>query len=360
VGNLARQVLFRGGKSPGARTDALHNAERRVKLWLREGKLTVEQAWVLHTELTEVKNILLAKRVNRGNLEATLEMVKDIQEQELRHSMLVGERRSERARSRYRARTGTAQQDASISPAMADKEVAAGLTDHQPQVTPPQPLPTTKRPEPRTPTPYRVPLPGPKSSEDGSKKDAPPSGPRPILRTRNRRRTTSAEQSNKRVSYGNANFRFFDYCIGGSVPGSGGPALGLGWEWRRFGEAVMSIEDLEEFRGGNLPEEGEEDEEWDDNWRLPREYFQDEGVIPKERREELLRTAGHRRLSIDLSCSQTNLLQASRRKNSRTKIATFIIEGFDVDEMYQLDREIDAANVISIWAIGWLKADQPV
>ena len=37
-----------------------------------------------------------------------------------------------------------------------------------------------------------------------------------------------------------------------------------------------TVEGLEEFRGGNLPEEEDEDEEWDENWRVPREFFADE------------------------------------------------------------------------------------
>ena len=117
-------------------------------------------------------------------------------------------------------------------------------------------------------------------------------------------------------------------------------------------------------------------QEWDDNWRLPREYFQDEGQIPKERRTELLMEAGHRRVSLDLSrcappvwpllraiapadsvlcpnrygCSfmSTNIL-ASRKKHSRNIISKFIVEGFDAEEIHQLDRQVDAAAVITLW-----------
>ena len=51
----------------------------------------------------------------------------------------------------------------------------------------------------------------------------------------------------------------------------------------------MSVEDLEELRGGNPPppddddDDEEEEEEWDDRWRVPREYFAEEGTIPVRR-----------------------------------------------------------------------------
>jgi len=38
----------------------------------------------------------------------------------------------------------------------------------------------------------------------------------------------------------------------------------------------MSVDELEALRGGDPPEEGGDEEEWDDNWRVPREYFADE------------------------------------------------------------------------------------
>jgi predicted DNA-binding protein (UPF0251 family) len=40
----------------------------------------------------------------------------------------------------------------------------------------------------------------------------------------------------------------------------------------------MSVDELEALRGGDPPEEGEDEEEWDDNWRIPRQYFADEVV----------------------------------------------------------------------------------
>ena len=88
----------------------------------------------------------------------------------------------------------------------------------------------------------------------------------------------------------------------------------------------MTVEDIEELRGGNFDmkdkddaeEEEEEEEEWNDNWRVPREYFADEGLIAKDRRAELLLATGdYRRLSIDLLAAQTGWAIASR-KASRT------------------------------------------
>eukprot|EP00622_Pseudochattonella_farcimen_P007200 FR743132.1.p1 GENE.FR743132.1~~FR743132.1.p1 ORF type:complete len:346 (+),score=54.28 FR743132.1:144-1040(+) len=133
--------------------------------------------------------------------------------------------------------------------------------------------------------------------------------------------------------------RFYGYTIGASCPGSGGPSLGLDWDWQTHGgEIVVPVHDYEEFRGGNTPEEdeeSEEEEEWDDNWRLPREYFQDEGLVDKGKRISLLGQAGHRRSSIDLSSYQSTFLLASRPKHSRSIVSKCIVEGFDAQEIFQ-------------------------
>lgn len=171
---------------------------------------------------------------------------------------------------------------------------------------------------------------------------------------------TKQRDSAKGVTFGDARIRFYDYTIGLSCPGSGGPPVGLDWEWEKHGEVTWPVEELEEFRGGNPPEmeDSDEEEEWNDNWRLPREYFQDEGSLPKERRIDILRTSGHRRASIDLSTHQAMFLLASRRKHSRSKVSKFIVEGFDAEEIFQLDREVDAAEIISTWASRWLREAQ--
>lgn len=44
----------------------------------------------------------------------------------------------------------------------------------------------------------------------------------------------------------------------------------------------------------------------------------------------------------------TNIL-ASRKKHSRNIISKFIVEGFDAEEIHQLDRQVDAAAVITLW-----------
>jgi hypothetical protein len=67
---------------------------------------------------------------------------------------------------------------------------------------------------------------------------------------------------------GKAIIRFYDYDIGGSVPGiTKGAPLGLG-KHCKGDEVEYTIDELEDFRGGNLPEDDEEDEEWNDNWRV--------------------------------------------------------------------------------------------
>ena len=132
------------------------------------------------------------------------------------------------------------------------------------------------------------------------------------------------------------------------MAGGGGPALGLGSTCDGR-DLEMSVDSLEEFRGGNVPEEVDEDEEWDDNWRVPREYFSEEGVISAEKRVELLRSAGHRRSSVDLNSHTGALLKARRLKHSRSKVGLFIIQGLDIDEVYALDQQVDSVRTIGDW-----------
>eukprot|EP00615_Pteridomonas_danica_P010818 CAMPEP_0114338172 /NCGR_PEP_ID=MMETSP0101-20121206/6861_1 /TAXON_ID=38822 ORGANISM="Pteridomonas danica, Strain PT" /NCGR_SAMPLE_ID=MMETSP0101 /ASSEMBLY_ACC=CAM_ASM_000211 /LENGTH=350 /DNA_ID=CAMNT_0001470669 /DNA_START=685 /DNA_END=1737 /DNA_ORIENTATION=+ len=153
----------------------------------------------------------------------------------------------------------------------------------------------------------------------------------------------------KSVCFSFVTIKFFECTLGQSVPNSGGAAIGL--DWNSVGEEVLSVEDMEELRGGNLPEDEAEleNEVWDDNWRMPREYFHEEGLIAKEKRMELLIASGHRRCSIDLNAHLGMLTKARRTKHSRSKVSKFIADGYDVEAMYELDQQIEAVKVVGEW-----------
>ena len=72
---------------------------------------------------------------------------------------------------------------------------------------------------------------------------------------------TEQRDLSKGVTFSDARIRFYDYTIGSSCPGSGGPPVGLDWEWEKNGEITWPVEELEEFRGGNPPELEDSDEE---------------------------------------------------------------------------------------------------
>jgi hypothetical protein len=109
---------------------------------------------------------------------------------------------------------------------------------------------------------------------------------------------------------------------------------------------------MEELRGGNLPEEGDgEHEERDEKWRLPREYFTDEGLVSKETRVELLVGAGHRRTSVDWNAWQAAWLKDSRKKHSRSKIGLLLVQGANVDDVFVLDKQFDATRLIGEWLL---------
>jgi hypothetical protein len=74
----------------------------------------------------------------------------------------------------------------------------------------------------------------------------------------------------KHVSYSSIEIRFFDYTIGQGVPSDGGPSLGLNWEFDSSLTLSSDLETFEEFRGGIVPDDADDDEEWNDNWRIPR------------------------------------------------------------------------------------------
>jgi len=164
----------------------------------------------------------------------------------------------------------------------------------------------------------------------------------------------------KHVQFGDLSIRFFNYTIGESVPSDGGAPIGLGWKWEESEVLTLTVDALETFRGGDYdPLQSEPEEEWDDNWRIPREYFAEDGIIPKEQRAELLRKNGHRRPSVDLSCMTTNQLAISRRRNSRAKAAKLLISGADPDEVHAWQMEIDEAYKVRYYAIKWLQRTFP-
>lgn len=71
----------------------------------------------------------------------------------------------------------------------------------------------------------------------------------------------------RHVRFRDASFRFYGQTFGQSVPSSGGPPVGLDWDWRKHcddeggKEFTMDIEQFEEFRGGIIPEDGVDDDE---------------------------------------------------------------------------------------------------
>jgi hypothetical protein len=68
--------------------------------------------------------------------------------------------------------------------------------------------------------------------------------------------STEVTTATKCVSFHSVTIIFFGCTFGESVPSSGGPALGLSWEAQ--GCVEYSVEEMEELRGGNLPEAEEE------------------------------------------------------------------------------------------------------
>jgi hypothetical protein len=118
----------------------------------------------------------------------------------------------------------------------------------------------------------------------------------------------------KKLRFSTVSMRFFPYFTGSGVPSDGGPSLGLHGPYDEKESLTLDLEVFEEFRGGILPEDEEvdEDEEWNDNWRLPREYFVDRGGhLPLKDRAALLGAAGRRRCSIDLSAHLCKLVSLS-------------------------------------------------
>jgi hypothetical protein len=74
----------------------------------------------------------------------------------------------------------------------------------------------------------------------------------------------------KQVSYCSVEVRFYEYTFGQGIPSDGGPSLGLDWDYHPADTLFSDIESFEEFRGGIIPDDADDDEDWDDNWRIPR------------------------------------------------------------------------------------------
>lgn len=74
----------------------------------------------------------------------------------------------------------------------------------------------------------------------------------------------------KHVSFSSIEIRFYTYTIGQGIPSDGGPSLGLNWNNDPALTLHTDVETFEDFRGGIVPDDADDDEEWDDNWRIPR------------------------------------------------------------------------------------------
>jgi len=75
-----------------------------------------------------------------------------------------------------------------------------------------------------------------------------------------------------------------------------------------------------------------------------------QGTIPPQKRDDYLLASGVRRVSLDLMKHDTSLLLASRKANGATTVVAMIIAGFDIGEIYQLEKEDEAATVLGAWA----------
>ena len=121
----------------------------------------------------------------------------------------------------------------------------------------------------------------------------------------------------------------------------------------------MPIVDFEEFRGciddedaDNTARDGSRSSSLDSlsfdggfnvNWRIPRDIFQEEGVLEPDVRFDKLFAAGHRRLSLDWAILEIGLLSASRDKSVRAVGAKMVLKGIDVEIAFRAEREQDGA-----------------
>jgi hypothetical protein len=84
------------------------------------------------------------------------------------------------------------------------------------------------------------------------------------------KKAKSLPKSPKHVTYCSLEIRFYNYTIGQGIPSDQGPSLGLNWEFDSSLSLHFDLEVFEEFRGGIVPDDVDDDEEWNDNWRIPR------------------------------------------------------------------------------------------
>mmetsp|Transcript_4679 Transcript_4679/g.18689 ORF Transcript_4679/g.18689 Transcript_4679/m.18689 type:complete len:279 (-) Transcript_4679:242-1078(-) len=164
-------------------------------------------------------------------------------------------------------------------------------------------------------------------------------------------REKSAEEA--KVTFAGVEVLFFPYTIGDSVPSDGGPSLGLGWQC--VDRMQTNLEDFEELRGGNVDDDFDEEEEWQDSWRVPREFFGEDGQVRRQEREERLLRAGHRRVSIDLNAFFFSRLSAQRLRHARDKAATKVVNGEDPDEVEAWEKRLVAEEKINAWLSDRLK-----
>jgi hypothetical protein len=182
---------------------------------------------------------------------------------------------------------------------------------------------------------------------------------RPILRS-SANTTENGTATKNCVRFSVAQLRFYDYRLGEGVPRHGGPALGFGWEWRKHGELELSIANLEELRGSNELEAGDEEAGLQEQEKVPlegegccrrtqRQQFQEHGTVPLKRRFELLKSSGHRRASIDLNTHVNEALALRRRQHSESKAGQYVIDGLDIDVVHEFDIRQDMALKLSLW-----------
>jgi hypothetical protein len=201
-----------------------------------------------------------------------------------------------------------------------------------------------------------------------------------------------SQSGGKKLKFVGVQIRFYGYTLGGSVPHDGGVPLGLSWDCDTADDLRIPMDDFEELRGANHNEgsssgrasdsdshvgatsndndddnddesDADREEEFSDDWRIPREFFQDEGILDADTRAEKLGRAhadggggGHRRLSLDLAGFQTALVAASRRKNARLVAAKLVLKGVDIDEAILAEAAQEASLSVRPVMIAWLRA----
>ena len=103
-----------------------------------------------------------------------------------------------------------------------------------------------------------------------------------------------------------------------------------------------------------LPEDEDEleDEEWDENWRTPAAYFDEDGRVSEADRSKRLEEAGVPRIDVLLNGYLVQRTLDSRKKYERSKVGSMIagpkmghshlVPEEDVEKAIRLDGEYDA------------------